>query len=126
MPLLDDDATEHGAHSDFAPGSDWSIDLDRALAGLSEPQRHALPLCYGADLSHAEAAQILGWPHDVRRYRPCSRSNPRAAREACVRDLSLAPVVRPGWPRATYRRRRRLQCFLRPLKLKVKRRAIGK
>ena len=38
------------------------IDLDRALAGLSEPQRNALLLCYGADLSHAEAALILGWP----------------------------------------------------------------
>jgi RNA polymerase sigma-70 factor, ECF subfamily len=29
---------------------------------LSEPQRHALLLTYGADLSHTEAAQILGWP----------------------------------------------------------------
>lgn len=48
--------------SDFAPGIDWRIDLDRALAGLSEPQRHALLLTYGADLSHVEAAQVLGWP----------------------------------------------------------------
>jgi RNA polymerase sigma-70 factor (ECF subfamily) len=50
------------AHSDFAPGADWRIDLDRAMAALSEAQRHALLLCYGADLSHTEAAQVLGWP----------------------------------------------------------------
>jgi len=53
---------ELGQHSDFAPNIDWRIDLDRAMAGLSEPQRHALLLTYCADLSHAEAAQVLGWP----------------------------------------------------------------
>jgi RNA polymerase sigma-70 factor, ECF subfamily len=53
---------EFGQRSDFAPDVDWRIDLDRALAGLSEPQRHALLLTNCADLSHAEAAQVLGWP----------------------------------------------------------------
>lgn len=62
LPVMDDAPSEPGAHDDFAPGSDWRIDLDRALACLSDPQRHALLLCYGADLSHAEAAQVLGWP----------------------------------------------------------------
>jgi len=62
LPPQDDAPPELDAHSDFAPAADWRIDLDRALASLSEPQRHALVLCYGADLSHAEAAQILGWP----------------------------------------------------------------
>jgi len=62
LPRADDAPPELGAHSDFAPGADWRIDLDRALATLSEPQRHALLLCYGADLSHAEAALVLGWP----------------------------------------------------------------
>lgn len=71
LPRSDDDSTdlqardefgELGAHSDFAPGADWRIDLDRALATLSEAQRHALLLTYCADLSHAEAAQVLGWP----------------------------------------------------------------
>ena len=65
LPMSDDGPPEFGelgAHSDFAPGVDWRIDLDRALAGLSEPQRHALVLTYGGDLSHAEAAQVLGWP----------------------------------------------------------------
>ncbi|WP_457394475.1 RNA polymerase sigma factor [Roseateles sp. P5_E1] len=62
LSLVDDAPPELGAHSDFAPGADWRIDLDRAMADLSEPQRHALLLCYGADLSHAEAALVLGWP----------------------------------------------------------------
>jgi RNA polymerase sigma-70 factor, ECF subfamily len=57
-----DEAGELGQHSDFSPGVDWRIDLDRAMGGLSEPQRHALLLTYCADLSHAEAAQVLGWP----------------------------------------------------------------
>jgi RNA polymerase sigma factor (sigma-70 family) len=60
--LADEAPPDLEAHSDFAPGADWRIDLDRAMAGLSEAQRHALLLCYGADLSHAEAAQVLGWP----------------------------------------------------------------
>lgn len=50
------------ADSDFAPALDRRIDLERAMASLSEPQRHALLLTYGSDLSHAEAAQVLGWP----------------------------------------------------------------
>jgi RNA polymerase sigma-70 factor, ECF subfamily len=50
------------AQSDFAPATGLRIDLDRALALLSEPQRHALLLTYCADLSHSEAAQVLGWP----------------------------------------------------------------
>lgn len=62
LPLLDDAPAELGADSDFAPGADRRIDLDRALASLPEAQRQALLLCYGADLSHAEAAQVLGWP----------------------------------------------------------------
>jgi RNA polymerase sigma-70 factor, ECF subfamily len=57
-----DEAGDLGQHSDFAPGMDWRIDLERAMGGLSEPQRHALLLTYCADLSHAEAAEVLGWP----------------------------------------------------------------
>jgi RNA polymerase sigma-70 factor (ECF subfamily) len=62
LPRVDEAPPDAEAQADFAPGADWRIDLDRALAGLSEAQRHALLLCYGADLSHAEAAQVLGWP----------------------------------------------------------------
>jgi RNA polymerase sigma-70 factor, ECF subfamily len=50
------------AESDFAPSMDWHIDLERAMACLSEPQRHALLLTYGSDLTHAEAAEVLAWP----------------------------------------------------------------
>lgn len=63
LPLAEDvDANEAGTSEDFAPGAHWRLDLDRALATLNEAQRHALLLCYGADLSHSEAAQVLGWP----------------------------------------------------------------
>lgn len=66
LPTVDDAPPDLEVHSDFAPHvislSDWRIDLDRAMAELSEAQRHALLLCYGADLSHAEAALVLGWP----------------------------------------------------------------
>lgn len=61
-PRADDAEPDEAATDDFAPDADWRIDLDRAMATLSDAQRHALLLCYGADLSHAEAAQVLGWP----------------------------------------------------------------
>lgn len=48
--------------SDFAPGLSWRLDLDRALASLKPKERDALLLCFAGDLSHAEAAQALGWP----------------------------------------------------------------
>ncbi|MCH8855649.1 MAG: sigma-70 family RNA polymerase sigma factor [Proteobacteria bacterium] len=62
LPAADEAAAEAAAHDDFAPAADWRIDLNRALATLREPERHALLLCYGADLSHSEAALVLGWP----------------------------------------------------------------
>lgn len=62
LPEAGDAPPDLGAQEDFAPHADWRMDLDRAMATLSEAQRHALLLCYGADLSHAEAAQVLGWP----------------------------------------------------------------
>lgn len=62
LPTLDEPPAEPGAERDFAPGCDLRMDLDRALATLNEAQRHALLLCHGADLSHSEAAQVLGWP----------------------------------------------------------------
>lgn len=62
LPRADDAEPDEAAHDDFAPDADWRIDLDRAMATLSDAQRHALLLCYGGDLSHAEAARVLGWP----------------------------------------------------------------
>ena len=37
-------------------------DLERALAGLRDEERAALALAYGQDVSHEEAAAILGCP----------------------------------------------------------------
>ena len=39
-----------------------SLDMQRALAALSEAERQAIVLSYWGDLSHAEAAQALGCP----------------------------------------------------------------
>ena len=38
------------------------IDVERALASLPEAQRLALFHCFQLDLSHEEAADVLGWP----------------------------------------------------------------
>jgi RNA polymerase sigma factor (sigma-70 family) len=47
-----------------APRSDAGLrlDLERALAGLPEPERVALLHCCVMDFSHSEAAELLGWP----------------------------------------------------------------
>jgi len=39
-----------------------TIDLDEALAALSAPERMCVSLCYGAGLSHSEAALALNAP----------------------------------------------------------------
>jgi RNA polymerase sigma-70 factor (ECF subfamily) len=38
------------------------VDLERAMAALSDGERAAISACYYADLSHEEAAQVLGIP----------------------------------------------------------------
>jgi DNA-directed RNA polymerase specialized sigma24 family protein len=38
------------------------LDVERALAALPETQRLALIHCFHLDLSHDEAASVLGWP----------------------------------------------------------------
>jgi RNA polymerase sigma-70 factor (ECF subfamily) len=38
------------------------IDVERALQALPEAERLALIHCFQLDLSHAEAADVLGWP----------------------------------------------------------------
>jgi RNA polymerase sigma-70 factor (ECF subfamily) len=43
-------------------GADAKIDLDEAMRSLSEPERVCVSLCYGAGLSHAEAAAALNAP----------------------------------------------------------------
>lgn len=41
---------------------DGRLDLDEALRGLSGPERLSVSLCFGAGLSHAEAAEALQLP----------------------------------------------------------------
>ena len=48
--------------SDHAAMATMKIDLERALARLSEAERAAIVQCYHNDLSHEEAAYVLGWP----------------------------------------------------------------
>ncbi len=43
-------------------GAEARLDLERAFALLREEERAALALAYGQDLTHEEAAAILGWP----------------------------------------------------------------
>jgi RNA polymerase sigma-70 factor (ECF subfamily) len=45
-----------------AAGPDDRIDLDEALRRLSQAERLCISLCYGAGLSHAEAAEALNAP----------------------------------------------------------------
>jgi RNA polymerase sigma factor (sigma-70 family) len=47
---------------DPARAATLSLDMDRALAALSEGERAAIVQCYHNDLSHEEAAQVLNCP----------------------------------------------------------------
>ena len=51
-----------GATSDASDAVALGIDLDRARAALSAGERAAIVQCYDNDLSHEEAADVLGCP----------------------------------------------------------------
>ena len=55
-----DEAELERAGGDWRP--DEKIDLEAALAGLSSGERVCVSLCYGAGLTHVEAAEALGSP----------------------------------------------------------------
>ena len=60
---LDDDAPPPGSEAyDELPDIASRIDIERAMAYLSEGERAAITACYYADLSHEEAALALGIP----------------------------------------------------------------
>lgn len=60
---LDDDALPPGSDAyDEMPDVVSRVDLERALATLSDGERAAIGACYYADLSHEEAAAALGMP----------------------------------------------------------------
>jgi len=63
--LLEDAAVDHPpeiATPDGAPSSVDRVDLERAMACLSDGERAAIAACYYADLTHEEAAESLGIP----------------------------------------------------------------
>jgi RNA polymerase sigma factor (sigma-70 family) len=49
-------------HADHARGASLKVDLERAMAVLSEGERAAIVQCYHNDLTHEEAAYVLGCP----------------------------------------------------------------
>src|SRR5215212_2564034 len=49
-------------HADHAKGASLKMDLERAMATLSEGERAAIVQCYHNDLTHEEAAYVLGCP----------------------------------------------------------------
>jgi len=61
----DDDVArspEEAAGTDVARNATMKLDFERALAVLSEGERAAIVQCYPNDLSHEEAAYVLGCP----------------------------------------------------------------
>jgi RNA polymerase sigma-70 factor (ECF subfamily) len=63
LPADDDDgATGEAGGGDHAPGTVLKLDLERAMGALSEPERAAIVQCYHNDLTHEEAAYVLGMP----------------------------------------------------------------
>jgi len=56
-----DDAGE-AAQADHARSASLRIDMERALATLSEAERAAIVQCYHNDLTHEEAAYVLDCP----------------------------------------------------------------
>ena len=60
---IDDDAPPPGSEAyDELPDIASRIDIERAMATLSDGERAAITACYYADLSHEEAALALGMP----------------------------------------------------------------
>ncbi|MEO5701889.1 MAG: sigma-70 family RNA polymerase sigma factor [Casimicrobiaceae bacterium] len=51
-----------GGERDHAGGATLRIDMERALVVLSDAERAAIVQCYHNDLSHEEAAYVLGCP----------------------------------------------------------------
>ena len=61
----DDDGdarSEVSTHGDHARGAALKVDLERAMAALSEGERAAIVQCYHNDLTHEEAAYVLDCP----------------------------------------------------------------
>ncbi len=57
-----DDTVAGGGESDHAADAGLRIDMERAMAVLTEGERAAIVQCYHNDLSHEEAAWVLNCP----------------------------------------------------------------
>lgn len=62
LEIDDDSPPPSPDHYAEMPDVASRVDLERALATLSDAERAAIAACYYADLSHEEAAQALGIP----------------------------------------------------------------
>lgn len=63
--VADDESPSNESHDsapDHARGAALRMDLERAMATLSEGERAAIVQCYHNDLTHEEAAYVLGMP----------------------------------------------------------------
>jgi RNA polymerase sigma-70 factor (ECF subfamily) len=63
--VADDDSDADDAapaEADHAAATTMRVDLERAMAQLSDAERAAIVQCYHNDLSHEEAAYVLGCP----------------------------------------------------------------
>ena len=58
----DDTVLGGSAHGDHAGSSALKLDLERAMAVLTEGERAAIVQCYHNDLTHEEAAYVLDCP----------------------------------------------------------------
>src|SRR5262245_50224116 len=58
----DDDSAPIEAVGDHTRGATLKLDMERALAVLSDGERAAIVQCYHNDLSHEEAAYVLNCP----------------------------------------------------------------
>jgi RNA polymerase sigma factor (sigma-70 family) len=57
-----DESHQLAVQPDGSAAAAQRLDVERALATLPEAERVALIHCFALDLSHAEAAEVLGWP----------------------------------------------------------------
>jgi len=55
-------APELGPAAELAPPDGLRLDLEAALVHLRPEERTAIALTLGRDVTHEEAAEILGWP----------------------------------------------------------------
>jgi RNA polymerase sigma-70 factor (ECF subfamily) len=90
-------AAEGVEEADVSAGdADHRIDLDEALKGLSAAERLCVSMCYGAGLSHGEAAEALNLPLGTVKSHVKRGLEKLRARLAPARDAKGDGVVLEG------------------------------